>query len=176
MQDGTGIIENIISMMPSAMALLNVVISVMAVFFFIYGMVKFAGLAKRDGTIRPGTPWLLLLAGVMLWNFTSAADSALETIFGSGTSTDTLLSYTAGDSIPEETSRMLGMLIMCIRLYGYYAFARGWFKVTKIGAGTAASEGAFGSASMHILGGALAINIVATVNGVTSALGFGDVL
>ena len=176
MPDGTGIIENIISMLPSAMALLNVFISVAAVCFVIYAMVKFAALAKRDGMTRPMTPWLLLLSGVMLWNFTSAADSALETIFGSGTSTETLLSYTASDSIPEETGRMLGMLVMCIRLYGYYAFAKGWFKVTKIGAGTAAAEGAFGSASMHILGGALAINIVATVNGVTSALGFGDVL
>jgi len=174
--DGTGIIDNIIGMLPSAMALLNVVISVMAVCFVIYAMVKFAALAKRDGMTRPATPWMLLLAGVMLWNFTSAADSALETIFGSGTSTDTLLSYTASNSIPEETSRMLGMLVMCIRFYGYYAFARGWIKVKDIGAGTAAPQGVFGSAAMHILGGALAINIVATVNGITSALGFGDVL
>ena len=176
MPDGTGIIENIIRMMPAAMLLLNVFISVIALFFIIYALLKFISLAKRDGMTRPGTPWLLLFAGVMLWNFTSSATSALETIFGPGASTETLLSYSPSDSIPESTARMLGMLIMCVRFYGYFAFARGWIKVTKIGAGTAASEGAFGSASLHILGGALAINIVATVNGITSALGFGDVL
>lgn len=176
MQDGTDLIENIISMLPGAMALLNVVISVMALFFILYGIFKFVGLAKRDGSTRTSTPWLLLLAGTMLWNFTSAADSALSTIYGAGTSTEELLSYTASDAIPVESARMIAMLVMCIRFYGYFAFAKGWIKVTKIGAGTAASEGAFGSASMHIVGGALAINIVATVNGITSALGFGELL
>lgn len=176
MNDASSMVANLMRLIPDVVALFNVVISVLGVALFIWGVVKLAQHAKgRDGT-RLATPVMFLLSGTMLWNMGMAASSFLETFFGAGTSTDSLLAYTPSDSMPEQTDAFLKLLIMCIRLYGYYAFAAGWWKVKNIGAGTHASEGAPWGAFWHIVGGSFAINIVGTVNAITSTLGFGDVL
>ncbi len=171
-----GMIENIVAAMPSAMLLLNVFISLCAFFFMILGIMKLVAVAKREGSARPITPWMYLLSGALLWNFTASVTTLLDTLYGPGTSTDNLLAYSPSDGMPEQSAQMLGMLVMCVRLYGYFAVARGAMKIRNIGAGTAAAEGAGGSAMWHLFGGSLAINIVATVNGIASFLGFGDVL
>ena len=171
-----GMISNMVAAMPSFMLLLNVVISLLAVFFVILGVIKMMAVAKRDGTTRSITPWMLLLSGAMLWNFATSVTAFLETIYGPGTSTDNLLAYTAGDGMPAQSARMLGLLVMCVRLYGYVAVARGMNAIRHIGAGTQSSEGAGNRALWHLFGGALAINIVASVNGITSFIGLGDVL
>ena len=174
--DVGGMVENVVAAIPALLLLLNVVISLSALCFIFFGVYKFTGVAKRDGMTRPLTPWMFLLAGAMLWNFGAATTAFLDTLYGAGTSNHNLLAYSPNASMPKETSRMIEMLVMCVRLFGYVTFARGWYRVTAIGAGKATSEGAFGSAFWMIFGGTLAINIVATVNGVTSFLGFGRVL
>ena len=176
MNDGSSIASNLAALIPDAMALLNAVISILAVALFIGAVLKFVSYGKgRDGTSL-ATPVMFLASGVMLWNLGMSANSFLETTFGQGTSTSTLMTYTAGDSMPAQSAAFLATLIMFIRLYGYYAFAAGWWKVRKISAGTQASDGSLASAAMHIAGGVFAINIVQTVNAITSTFGFGELL
>lgn len=176
MNDASTITENLVALIPDAITLLNVIVSVLAVALVIGSVLKFVSHAKgRDGT-RLSVPVMLLVSGTVLWNLGMAATSILDTTFGEGTSTATLMSYTASSSMPEETQAFLKAMIMGIRLYGYCAFAQGWWKVKNIGAGTQASEGALGSAFWHIAGGVAAINIVETVNLITRLVGFGDVL
>lgn len=176
MNDASSIAANLAALMPDAVAFMNAIVSLLAAGLFIAAVMKFVSHAKgRDGT-RLATPVMLLLSGTMLWNLGMAATSLLETTFGDGTSTSTLMAYSGSQSMPNETQAFLKVLIMGVRLYGYYAFAAGWWKVKNIGAGTAASESAFGSAFWHIAGGIAAINIVQSVNVITTTLGFGDVL
>lgn len=176
MNDGSSIASNLAALIPDAIALLNAVISILAVGLFISAVLKFVSYGKgRDGT-RLATPVMFLASGVMLWNLGMSATSLLDTTFGEGTSTATLMTYTAGDSMPATSAAFLATLIMFIRLYGYYALAAGWWKVRNISAGTHAGEGAAASAALHIAGGVFAINIVQTVNAFTQTLGFGAVL
>lgn len=176
MNDASSMAANLAALIPDAVVFMNAIVSLLAVGLFIAAVNKLVSHAKgRDGT-RLSTPVMLLLSGTMLWNLGMAATSLLETTFGDGTSTSTLMTYAGSDSMPSETQAFLKVLIMAIRLYGYYAFAAGWWKVRNIGAGTHASESAFGSAFWHIVGGICAINIVQSVNVITSTLGFGDVL
>ena len=71
---------------------------------------------------------------------------------------------------------MATLLIMCIRLIGYVSFIKGWFIFKRIGDGAQGSDEAFSKAMIHLFFGVLAINIVETVNVMSSTVGFGDVL
>lgn len=176
MNDGSTMLTNLMALMPDAITLLTAITSVVAVALFVVALVKFVRYSKgRDGT-RLSTAILMVLAATMLWNLGASATSVLQTFFGENTSTDTLMAYTTKEGMPEQTNAFLKTLVMCVQLYGYYAFVTGWYKVTKIDSGTQSSDGAFASAFWHICGGAAAINIVATVNVISSTLGFGDVL
>lgn len=176
MTDAASMATNLAEVIPTAVSFLNVVVSVLAIGLFVWATMKFVSHSKgRDGT-RLSTPVYGLLSATMLWNLGMSATAFLETIYGEGTSTSNLLAYSASDSLPDETQEFLKVIIMAIRLYGYYAFAKGWWKVRNIGVGTAASEGAFGSASLHIAGGVGCINLVETVNLASNTFGFGDVL
>lgn len=167
---------NLAQLIPDLMTFINAVISILAFGLFLGAVVKMVAHSKgRDGT-RLSTPFLMLLSAVMLWNLGMSVTSMLQTVYGGSSSAESLLSYTDSNNMPEQTNAFLRVLIMFIRVYGYYAFAAGWWKVKNIGAGTQSAEGSVGSAFWHIVGGVAAINIVATVNVVTSTLGFGELL
>lgn len=159
---------------PGIMSLLNLFTSMLGV--ILTGMAIFKFIEVDDGKARLITPFIYLIVGVALFNLSSSVDTFLETVYGSSTSVQTLLSYNGGNKLSEQTAKMMMFLIMCIRLIGYWSFIKGWLIFKRIGDGSHGSEEAFSKALTHLFFGVVAINIVETVNVVSSTVGFGNVL
>lgn len=175
MIDASSMLGSFVQSFPGFETLLNLFVSLVGVVFT--GMAIFKFIEVDKGTTRLATPVMYLLAGTALFNFGSSVDTFLQTMYGSSTSVHNLMSYSASSSrLPEQSAKMMQVLIMCIRLYGYYAFIKGWFIVKKIGDGTNGSDEAFGRAMVHMFGGVAAINIVGTLDAISSTFGFGKVL
>ncbi len=92
-------------------------------------------------------------------------------IFGGGNlPTNLVLSYmpNSGDG-SSQFNAALGAALNFIQIIGYIAFVRGWFVLRKAieGDGQASKAGGI----THIVGGALAVNIHATLNAVQNTLG-----
>ncbi|MGX9960621.1 hypothetical protein ACW0US_17885 [Xanthomonas euvesicatoria] len=171
-------IANAKEFLPAAADLINVVASLIAVYLTGMAVVKAIAYSKQrgEGAVRPATPILMLLSGVMLWNLSASATAFLQTIYGADTTTQNLIGYTASASMTPQGTEMLTVLIMAVRLIGWFFMVLGWMDVTKIGAGKSSSEDAFQRSMWRIGGGVAAINIVGTVNLISGFLGFGDVL
>lgn len=159
---------------PGIMIFLNLFTSMAGV--ILTGMAIFKFVEFDNGHARLITPFMYLLVGVALFNLSSSVDTFLETVYGSSTSVQNLLSYHGGNKLSEQGSKMAMLLIMCTRLIGYVAFIKGWFIFKRIGDGAQGSDEAFSKAVIHLFFGVLAINIVETVNVLSSTVGFGDVL
>ena len=67
-------------------------------------------------------------------------------------------------------------IIACLRLYGYFTYARGWMSVRRIGNGQNGSDEVFKAAMIRLVAGVALINIVETVNLISGTFGFGNVL
>ncbi|MBB3923898.1 MULTISPECIES: type IV secretion protein IcmC [Xanthomonas] len=171
-------VNNLRELMPSLTLALNAIVSLIAVALCGFAVMKFIAHAKQrgDGMVKPITPVLMLVSAAMLWNLSASASAFLQTVYGEDTTTQNLIGYTASSAMPEQSSAMLGAMIMFVRFIGYMFFASGWMNVTKIGSGTQSAEGAFSRSLWRIVGGVAAINIVGTVNLISGFLGFGDVL
>lgn len=160
------------SLLNLLVAFLGVLLTGMAVFKFI----EIGRFGEQPGGVRWITPVMYLIAGTAMWNFGSSVDSFLETLYGPSTSVHNLLSYSATSRMPEQTKLMMTALIACLRLYGYFTYVRGWLSVRRIGSGQNGSDEVFKAAMIRLFAGVALINIVATVNAVSSTFGFGNVL
>lgn len=174
MIDASTMLGNIIGSFPGIMSFLNLFTSMMGV--ILTGMAIFKFIEFDSGKARLITPFIYLIVGVALFNLSSSVNTFLETIYGSSTSVQTLLSYNGGGGLSQQTARMTMLLIMCIRLIGYWAFIKGWLIFKRIGDGSQGSDEAFSKALTHLFFGVMAINIVETVNVISSTVGFGNVL
>ncbi len=159
---------------PGIMIFLNLLTSMLGI--VLTGMAIFKFIEFDNGHARLITPFMYLLVGVALFNLSSSVNTFLETVYGSSTSVQTLLSYSGGGKLSEQASKMTMLLIMCIRLIGYFSFTKGWLIFKRIGDGAQGSDEAFTKAITHLFFGVVAINIVETVNIISSTVGFGNVL
>lgn len=173
MIDASTMLGNLMQSFPGIETFLNLLVALLGVVLTILALFKF--IAVNNGQARLITPFVWLFAGVALWNFASGVDSLLETVYGSSTSVHNLLSY-SGSGVSDQTAKFAKVLIWCIRLVGYSAYIKGWLIFKRIGDGSHASDEAFSKAMIHMFFGVAAINIVATVNAISSTFGFGDVL
>lgn len=180
MIDASTMLGSIMESFPGFVNFLNLFTSLMGVILTgmaIFKFIEFDRLNGNDGGRSLLAPFMYLLSGVALWNLGSSVDTFLETIYGPSTSVQTLLSYSSsGSKLPENTAKMAMLLIMCIRLVGYIAFIKGWLILKRIGSGSQGSDEVFSKALVHLFFGVAAINIVETVNIVSSTVGFGNVL
>ncbi len=173
MIDASTMLGTLMESFPGFENFLNLIVSLLGLIFT--GMAVFKFVEFDRGQARLITPFMYLFAGVALWNFASSVNTFLETVYGSSTSVQNLLSY-SGSKLPETTAKMSKILIMCIRLVGYAAFIKGWLIFKRIGDGSHGSDEAFSKAMIHLFFGVAAINIVETVNIIASTVGFGNVL
>ena len=173
MIDASTMLGTLMESVPGFESFLNLFVSLIGL--ILTGMAVFKFIDVDHGRARLITPFMYLLAGVALWNFASSVNTILETMYGSSTSVQSLLSY-SGSKLSDQTAKMSKMLIMCIRLIGYVAFIRGWLIFKRIGDGNHGSDEAFSKAVIHLFAGVAAINIVETVNIISSTVGFGNVL
>lgn len=175
MIDASTMLGSLMQSFPGFENLLNLLVALIGLIFTGMAILKFTQL--ESGHIRLITPFMYLFAGVALFNFGSSADSFLQTVYGPSTSVHNLLSYSGGSSgMPEQSKMFMTVLIASLRLYGYFTFARGWISVRRIGDANNGSDEPFKAAMIRIFAGVGLINIVGTVNVVSSTLGFGKVI
>lgn len=174
MIDASTMFGSMMASFPGIMSLLNLFTSMVGV--ILTGMAVFKFIEVDNGHGRLITPFMYLLVGAALFNLSLSVDTFLETVYGASTSTQNLLSYNSGGKLSDQASKMTMLLIMCIRLIGYMSYIKGWFIFKKIGDGTQGSDEAFFKAGNHLFFGVMAINIVETVNVISSTIGFGNVL
>jgi hypothetical protein len=180
MIDASTMLGTFMQSFPGFEMLLNLGVALLGVCLTGMALFKFVELGKPGG--HPGgvtwvTPAMYLVSGAALWNFGSSVNVFLETLYGPSTSVSNLLGYSGSSSkMPPETKVMLTALIACIRLYGYFTFARAWMSVRKIGSGQNGSDEVFKGAVIRLFAGVALINIVQTTNWTSGTFGFGDVL
>jgi len=160
------------SLLNAGVALLGLILTGMSIFKFIE-FDKAGGAAAGRSLM---TPAMYLLSGVALFNFASSIDTALETLWGPSTSVHNLMSYSGTAKASTEFNLMMRALIGVLQLYGYFTYARGWWTVRRIGTGQSGQDEVAKSALIRLLAGVALINIVGTVNTLSSTFGFGDVM
>ncbi|OWQ61262.1 hypothetical protein [Stenotrophomonas maltophilia] len=171
--------KNLADVLPIAMVLLNSVAALAGVALLISGLMRFIAHAQY-GHQGPQsgikTPILYIVSALMLWNLSTSATSTLQTLFGESTTTSNLIGYTASSSMTAEGKAMLAAIIGFVRFLGYFFYITGWSRIRWVGQNDSMDRSAFKSSMYRILAGALAINIVQTVNYISEFVGFGKVL
>lgn len=160
---------------PGLVNFMNLLTGLIGVILMGTSIFKFIEFDRSNGQVRLITPFMHLFVGAALYFFSASADTMLGTVFGGSASVNSLLAYSGG-GVSEKQAQFIKSMVMVIRLIGYVAFIKGCLLLKKIGDGTHGSDEAFSKAIIHILFGVMAINIVATVNVISSTFGFGDVM
>lgn len=129
-----------------------------------YGESRMAGSAQRG--IKE--PLVLLLVGAFLLYVPTAKDVMLNTIFG----TSTLTPYNSYDTNNRTGFDELGqVLVNLVQFVGLVAFVRGLLILQRVGSNQGGQQQTFGKAVTHLLGGALAMNIMGFMNIIATTLG-----
>lgn len=112
------------------------------------------------GQLSVKTPIVTFFAGVALIAFTSTLNTIDSTLAMSGGGAGDVL-MGGGSSASATLSAAMNGVLTLIQLIGYISFVRGWLLINQYGQG---KNEAFGKAMIHLIGGALAINVVWTAN------------
>lgn len=171
--------NNLIELVPIGIQLLNVFASVAAVALVVAAALKFINNAKygdRDGGGELRKPLMFLVAAILLWNLGASATTFLQTIYGDSTTTQNLIGYTPSSNMTQEGSHMIKAMVMGLRLIGYFFLISGLLALREVGSPSQGPGTPFQRSLWRILGGVAAINIVASVNLISSFIGFGNVL
>lgn len=136
---------------------------------FLLGLIiVFLGLSRlkeysesNGGRVKLMSPIMLTFVGACLVALPGSIDMTTETLaLGSNTGTALLSEPDVGGDIPGLNAALAGVLLF-IKMVGHLAFIRGFLILKKHGDGD--QNAGVGRAATHILGGAAAININATI-------------
>ena len=113
-------------------------------------------------------PLMKILMGVMLIYLPSTRDSLMLTFW----QTDSIVEYTGGGG---QFAQMKEGIVLLIRTLGYIALVRGLVVLSRVGY-QGSQPGTVGKGFLYIIGGVLAINIVATIEIVQNSLGISGII
>lgn len=131
-------------------------------------VLKTHGESRGMGSSQSGMkePVLYFIVAAMLIYFPSGLRVMLMTTFGS----NSIMEYAPVNSSNQTINSLFGPgssagrpLAMIIQTIGLFAFIKGWVLIARTGS-QGQQPGGIGKGLMHVLGGILAINIVATIN------------
>lgn len=112
-----------------------------------------------------GGPIVKLLIGVLLMYFPSTVSTGLSAVWGAGS---TILTYTKNSSDPFAAAKAGAIAI--VQVVGYISFVRGLVMLAH-SSDQGSQQGGLSKGIMHIIGGILAINVVATIQLIQNTLG-----
>lgn len=169
--DWVGMLENFASQFPDIEELVTAAAYVLGFVFMVRGIyyLKIYGelrtMMSSNASLRP--PLTYLLVGVAFLYLPSTIDVVLATVYGSDEVTP--ISYTS-ETGGVAYGEALKVFYMFIQLIGYIAFVRGWIIISH----TAQQGGreTVGKGITHIIGGILAINVIATKDILWNTFGF----
>jgi intracellular multiplication protein IcmC len=111
-----------------------------------------------------GGPLARFAIGVALVYLPSTIGATMVTLWGS----DSIKAYTADRA---GFTQVKEAAVLLVRAIGYISFIRG-FVILSHATEQGAQQGTLGKGIMHIVGGVLAINIVATIDTLKETMGF----
>ena len=154
----------------SSIALMSIVVAaafLTGIAITFKGLLSLKEYADSGGRVPLKTPFIILLVGVLLVAMPGTINMATETMaLGKNTGTQ-VFAETSSDAPAGMDSALRGILLF-VKLIGHIAVFRGLLILHR---GSQGQEASFGRGVTHILGGAAAININATVNLLASAVG-----
>ncbi len=169
--DWVQMLQNFASQFPdieelitAAAYVLGFLFMVRAVYYLkVYGELR--TMMSSNASLRP--PLTYMLVGVAFIYLPSTIDMALATVYN--TTEITPISYSA-DTGGAFYGEAIKVFYMFIQLIGYVAFIRGWVIISH----TAQQGGreTVGKGIVHIIGGILAINVIATKDILWNTFGF----
>ena len=120
-------------------------------------------------------PIIKLVVGVLLLYLPSTVDVGVLTLWGQGAfnSGASILSYTPKASDPFAPAKAGAIAV--VRVVGYVSFVRGLVMLSHTSNQGGGQPGTFGKGIAHIIGGILAINIVATIAIISNSLGLSPI-
>ena len=119
--------------------------------------------APQGGGI--GKPFARFILGAALIYFPSTIDTAIVTLWGTGG----IMQYNAGSG--GQFDQIQAGVYALVQAVGYISFVRGAVILSR-STHAGAQQGSVGKGIVHMIGGILAINIVATIDVIKSSFGF----
>jgi hypothetical protein len=152
-------IERIIPQMQQFWVLIVAIITLTGLAILIIGLIQIVKNANRSGANqgnRFGSGSILLLIGFILINTYAALDSLSMSVFHE-TSMNSL-SYLPPESLGQK---YIQLAVYIIQMVGLCGFVKGWLIINK----------SYAWGITHIIGGFLAVNLVATLKSLGLSLG-----
>ncbi len=109
----------------------------------------------------------LIIVGLMLLYLPTTLETFNLTIFG-----NSQVELFSDQQNFGAASEVMKVVVLAIRLIGLISFVRGCVILSKLGAEGGAQPGMMGKGMLHIIGGILAWNILATWNVVLASIGY----
>lgn len=114
-------------------------------------------------------PLARLLAGIVLLFLPGVIDISIYSLWNYGAAEASTLRFDTTGS--TQWDAVMNGIRLLIQTFGYISIMRGFILLSRIGK-QGAQPGMFGKGIMHVLGGILAVNIIATVRLIEATLGF----
>ncbi len=148
----------------ASVSLMNLAVGiafVMGLFVTGIGIITLRRYVDEQGRMSLAKPFAIIFVGAALVALPGFIDTATNTLgLGSNTGTQLLSQPNLGSSVPGMDQAIAGVLLF-VKLLGHVAFIRGFFLLKRLGEGD--QQASLSRAMTHILGGAMAININATI-------------
>ncbi len=113
-------------------------------------------------------PLIKFVVGLLLMYLPSTIDVGVVTLWGQSAFSEEYMSYTPNVTDPFAPAKAGAIAV--IRVVGYISFVRGFIILARSG-DQGAQQGTFGKGLLHVIGGMLAINVVATIRVIGNTLG-----
>lgn len=114
-------------------------------------------------------PLARLLCGFVLLFFPGIINISIYSLWGYDSATASMLRFeTNGNS---QWNAIMDGIRLLTQTFGYISIMRGFISLSRMGKQGGGQPGTFGKGLMHVIGGVMAVNIVATVGVIKSSLG-----
>ncbi len=168
--DFQSMLQNLSRSYPNIWKLLTATAYVMGFFFAFKGVYALKAYGESRTMMSSSAnikgPIAYLFAATMLIFSPAAFHMINFTFFG----TSNILSYTGG-GVGSISQTSIDSVIGVVQIIGLIAFIRGWVYVARSGEQSGGQQGS-GKALTHIIGGALAINVVQLKDVIWNTFGF----
>ena len=128
----------------------------MGMLFVVNSINHFAKVAKGENGATPAKPISFFIIGILMINIPTWIQTVEDTI---GMKGDALIMAQAGSGGSNWSSGAILSVLGFVQILGFVALVRGLIKLHAANSGDARGEGMWLSPAVHIIGGALAINI-----------------
>ena len=126
---------------------------------------------RVEGSVTLGALLMRMLLCAVFLYLPTAVSTAQDTVFAS----PTILSYSPGHGVSEHGKQVLDVVIRFVQLVGLWAFIWGWMLLNRSHA-RGYDPGLGSKGWVHIVGGLLCMNSVATLHGLAQSLGLESLL